>query len=216
MNEYLYVTALGKFETFMKKDIKEKRIPPKVDEDWLSAIGYTDRQNDRRFVPILKELGFISDDGKPTQRYTDYRNEGKSKDVMEESLREAYSDLFSTYPDPFNESDQNISNFMKSKKNYSQKVADLARKTFKTLASVSGIIETPEAIVKKRGSRKGGLKSDTEKADKDSSSNRIGIEPVSIVISIQLVLPNTSDRDVYSNLFSELRKFILKEKQNEP
>ena len=216
MNEYLYVTALGKFEVFMKKDIKEKKTPPKVDEDWLLGIGYTDRQNDRRFIPILKELGFISDDGKPTQRYTNYRDEGKSKEVMEEALRDAYPDLFSTYTDPFNENDQNISNFIKNKKNSSQKVADLARRTFKSLASASGIIEASEVTVKKRGSRKKEQKSDTKETPKEPTSNRIGIEPVSIVINIQLVLPNTSDRDVYSNLFSELRKFISKEKQNEP
>ena len=34
MNEYLYVTALGKFKEFMKTTLHEKKVPPKVDEDY--------------------------------------------------------------------------------------------------------------------------------------------------------------------------------------
>ena len=225
MNEYLYVTALGKFKEFMKTILHEKKVPSKVDEDWLASVGYTDKQNDRRFIPILKELGFISDGGSPTTVYSEYRDKDKSKEVMTNALKNAYPDLFSTFEDPFGESDANISNLIKNKKNYSQKVANLATRTFKTLATASGIIADTEVPIQKRSSRKEGKtkvvsrEEDKDKAkevSKESNGNPIDIEPVSIVINIQLVLPNTTDREVYSNLFSELRKFISKEKQNEP
>ena len=128
--------------------------------------------------------------------------------------------FLSVYP-----TDANISNLIKNKKNYSQKVANLATRTFKTLATASGIIADTEVPIQKRSSRKEGKtkvvsrEEDKDKAkevSKESNGNPIDIEPVSIVINIQLVLPNTTDREVYSNLFSELRKFISKEKQNEP
>jgi len=226
MNEYLYVTALGKFKDFIKTTVHKEKVPSKVDEEWLAKVGFADRQNDRRFIPILKELGFISDDGSPTQVYSDYRDKDKSKDVMMKALKDAYADLFSTYEDPFRQSDEDISNFIKNKKNYSQKVANLATRTFKTLAVASGIIEDSEVTIQKRSSRKVEKqkvvskeehKGDSKEADKESNNNNhIDIEPVSIVINIQLVLPNTTDKEVYSNLFSELRKFISKEKHNEP
>ena len=224
MNEYLYVTALGKFKEFMKTTIHEKKVPQRVDEDWLASVGYSDRQNDRRFIPILKELGFITDDGSPTTVYSDYRDKDKSKEIMMKALKDAYPELFSTYEDPFNELDTNIDNLIKNKKNCSQSLANLATRTFKTLATASGIIPDTDVTVQRRRVRKGekpkvvSRKEDNGKVkevSKESKDNSIDIEPVSIVINIQLVLPNTSDRDVYSNLFSELRKFISKEKQNE-
>lgn len=225
MNEYLYVTALGKFKEFVNTTVHKEKVPSKVDEEWLTKVGFVDTKNDKRFIPILKELGFISDDGSPTQVYSDYRDKDKSKDVMMKALKDAYADLFSTYEDPFRQSNEDISNFIKSKKNYSQKVANLATRTFKTLAVGSGIIEDSEGTIQKRGSRKGEKrkvvskeehKGDSKEADKESTNNHIDIEPISIVINIQFVLPNTTDKEMYSNLFSELRKFISKEKHNEP
>jgi hypothetical protein len=224
MNEYLYVTALGKFKEFMKTTLHEKKTPPKVDEAWLASVGYTDKQNDRRFIPILKELGFISDDGTPTEVYSEYRDKDKSKETMSKALQVAYPDLFSTYEDPFTENEDHITNLIKTKKNYSQPTAILAIRTFKALAAASGIIADTESSTQKRSSRrveKPKLISKqnsgkSEESRKDSETKPIDIDPLSIVINIQLVLPNTSDKEVYSNLFSELRKFISKEKQNEP
>ena len=224
MNEYLYVTALGKFKQFMKTTLHHKKVPTKVDEDWLSSVGYSDRANDRRFIPILRELGFISDDGTPTEVYSEYRDQNKSKEIMSKALKAAYPDLFSTYKDPFTEDEGNIINLIKIKKSYSQKTAELATRTFKVLAAVAGIIPDTESSTLKRSSRRAEKPKLTSKQNsgkseetrKDSETKPIDIDPLSIVINIQLVLPNTSDKEVYSSLFSELRKFISKEKQNEP
>ena len=223
MNEYLYVTALGKFKEFMKTTIHEKKVPTKVDEDWLASVGYTDKKNDRRFIPILKELGFISDDGTPTEAYSEYRDQNKSRETMSKALQIAYSDLFSTYEDPFTENEGNIINLIKNKKNYSQSTAILATRTFKALSAAAGIITDTDSSTQKHSSRrvekpKINRKQDSNKSEEsrnDSETKPIEIDPLSIVINIQLVLPTTSDKEVYSNLFSELRKFISKEKQNE-
>ncbi len=225
MNEYLYVTALGKFKGFMEGTIHEKKVPTRIDEEWLSSVGYTDSNNDRRFIPILRELGFIDNDGSPTEAYSEYRDKAKSKEVMTKALRDAYEELFSRYENPFTESEDNIINFIKIKKNYSQKVATLATKTFKVLAVVSGIIPESEVVTQKRSLRNEGKsrvvrreenKDKIEEVSKELNSNPIDVEPVSIAINIQLVLPNNADKNLYNDLFAELRKFISKAKQNEP
>jgi hypothetical protein len=225
MNQYLYANALGKFTEFMKTTIHEKKVPSQVDEEWLASVVYPDTQNDRRFIPILKELGFINDDLIPTTFYSDYRDKDRSKEVMMNALKNAYPDLFSSYENPFNESEDTIINFIKNKKNYSQKVARLATRTFKALAIASGIISETDGDIQKRSSRKrekskvvngGKDKGKVEEVSKESKSNPIDLEPFSIVINIQLVLPITTEKEVYSNLFSELRKFISKEEHNGP
>lgn len=223
MNEYLYATALGKFKDFMKITLHEKKVPVKIDEDWLISVGYTDTKNDRRFIPILKELGFIDDNGTPTEVYSKYRDREKSKDIMLSALKVAYPDLFSNYENPLTENDENITNFIKTKKNYSESTASLAMRTFKSLAASAGIIEDTDNIVQNRGSHKSEKPNLTNKSNnrrskqssKNSETKPTNIDPLSIVINIQLVLPSTTDKEVYSNLFSELRKFISKERENE-
>jgi superfamily II DNA or RNA helicase len=222
LNEYAYVTATGKLIAFFNKTIHDVKVPLKVDENWLATVGYTDIKNDRRLIPVLKELGFIRDDGTTTQIYIDYRDKNKSKEVMENALKGAYAELYSTYEDPFKIEDEKIINFIKTKKNSSQNTAELATKTFKGLASASGIIEN-STITKQKHPRTEKLKiskkgdiGETHNVEKEVNNSRKEVEPISITINIQFVLPTTSDREVYSSLFSELRKFISKEKQNEP
>jgi hypothetical protein len=68
-------------------------VPDKFTSGHLAGLGFRS-SNDRGFLGILKELGFLTSDGTPTQRYRDYRDRSKSKAVMAAALREAYGDLF--------------------------------------------------------------------------------------------------------------------------
>ncbi len=50
--------------------------------------------NDRLFIGILKDLGFLDTDGVPQQRYYEFHDKTRSRKVLAEAVREAYSDLF--------------------------------------------------------------------------------------------------------------------------
>ena len=43
---------------------------------------------------MLKDLGFLTEDGTPTPRYHEYRNPARSKQILADALREAYTELF--------------------------------------------------------------------------------------------------------------------------
>src|SRR6202035_2061095 len=60
----------------------------------LKGIGFTS-SNDRAVIPLLKDLGFLSESGVPTERYHAYRAGGQeAKAVLGQALLEAYQDLF--------------------------------------------------------------------------------------------------------------------------
>ena len=73
--------------------IRDGQAPDRLSNQLLKDWGFKST-NDRAFVPLLKELGFLSPDGQPTQRYLAYRDHSRSKQIMATALRETYADLF--------------------------------------------------------------------------------------------------------------------------
>jgi hypothetical protein len=67
--------------------------PERFSIKFLENLGFTST-NDRLFVSILKELGFLNADGAPQQRYFDFLDRSQSWRILADGIREMYSDLF--------------------------------------------------------------------------------------------------------------------------
>jgi Family of unknown function (DUF5343) len=50
--------------------------------------------NDRLFIGILKDLGFLNRDGAPQPRYFEFLDRSRSKLVLAAGIWEAFGDLF--------------------------------------------------------------------------------------------------------------------------
>jgi hypothetical protein len=87
-----YTLATGRIPDLFQK-IRDGQAPDQFTIQLLKDWGFSS-SNDRAALPILKALGFLTPDGKPTSLYHDYRDHSKSKAVMAQALRNAYSDIF--------------------------------------------------------------------------------------------------------------------------
>jgi hypothetical protein len=67
--------------------------PERFSIKYLEKLGFTST-NDRLFVGILKDLGFLNRDGTPQSRYFSFMDRSQSKQVVAEGIREAFADLF--------------------------------------------------------------------------------------------------------------------------
>src|SRR5437870_4852724 len=67
--------------------------PERFSLKFLENLGFTST-NDRLFIGILKDLGFLNRDGIPQQRYFEFLDPSRSKQVLADGIREAYADLF--------------------------------------------------------------------------------------------------------------------------
>lgn len=67
--------------------------PERFSQRFLEGLGFKS-SNDRLVIGVLKDLGFLDVDGKPTERYFRYLDRGQSERVLAEGIRDAYSDLF--------------------------------------------------------------------------------------------------------------------------
>lgn len=67
--------------------------PERFSLKFLENLGFTST-NDRLFIGILNDLGFLTQDGQPTPRYFDFLDRSRSKVVVAEGIRDPFSDLF--------------------------------------------------------------------------------------------------------------------------
>jgi hypothetical protein len=109
--------------------IRDGQAPERFTHQLLKDWGFKST-NDRAFIGLLKELGFLSPDGQPTQRYLAYRDHSRSKQIMATASREAYADLFLIKEHPSANDKATIEGKFKSFHNTSDNVANLMAKTF--------------------------------------------------------------------------------------
>jgi hypothetical protein len=54
--------------------IQEAGAPPRFSNEFLkNSLGFAS-SNDRGVIAVLKQLGFLSNDGTPSQRYNEFRS----------------------------------------------------------------------------------------------------------------------------------------------
>lgn len=175
-------------------------VPPKVDKTYLDSIGLKAAE-DKRIVRVLKLIGFLSDKGVPTDYYKGFRTESERAGIMGKAVKQAYGDLFGTYPDAQRRDPEALSDFFAGKTTASKQVQEAMVRTFKTLCTYADFEAGEKAV--------------ETAVDEETpvSLPQIGRESVagveSLHINIQLQLPVTTEKGVYEALFSAMRKYIL-------
>ncbi len=199
-----YVLATNRVPDIFSK-IRDGQAPERFTQQLLKDWGFGST-NDRAFVPLLKALGFLTADGKPTQRYHDYRDHSRSKQAMAEALREAYGDIFLIKEHPANSDRTAIEGKFKSFHNASDNVAGLMAKTFLALLPLADFLSKSGAPAKS---------SDVVAQVKTESLPITSGQGNSVLsglhYNIQIHLPATKDVEVYNAIFKSLREHLLEQ-----
>lgn len=199
-----YVLPTNRIPDILAK-IRDGQAPERFTHQLLKDWGFSST-NDRAFIPLLKALGFLTPDGKPTQRYSDYRDHSRSKQVLAEAQREAYGDLFliKEHPTP---ADRNaIVGKFKSFHNASDHVAGLMGKTFLGLLQLADLSANSPAIAPPAPQQ---AEAPVTNEERRTSSLQGGV--AGLHYNIQVHLPATKDVEVYNAIFKSLREHLLNE-----
>jgi len=203
----VYTQVYGQIPEFFQK-IQEGQAPANFTQQHLKDIGFAST-NHRAFIPILKALGFLSPSGAPTSRYHAYRDKSQARQIMGETIKEAYSDLFLIKSHPKDSDKDLIEGKFKSAHNAKDRPAELMAKTFFGLLALADIdhsskpskkIEEPEA--------------EAQPAQPAATLNTAIQLPSSTVnpslhYNIQIHLPATKDIEVYNSIFKSLKEHLL-------
>lgn len=192
--------------------VLDAQPPERFSIKFLENLGFTST-NDRLFIGILKELGFLNADGVPQQRYFDFMDRSQSRQVVAAGIRDAYSDLFAVNTKANELSATDVKNKLRTlyagKK--TDNVIDRVAKTFSALceyAEFSQAVASPAPPPKEAGEPEK-LESPHQRRP-DAGIQQVGqaISLDSLQYHINIVLPETRDQAVYDAIFRSLRDHL--------
>jgi Family of unknown function (DUF5343) len=198
-----YVQGYGKIPELFGR-IRDAQAPEQFTHQLLKDWGFSS-SNDRQFLQLLKALGFLSPDGKPTSRYLAYRDHSRSRSVMAEALREAYQDIFLIKATPAKDDRQAIEGKFRSYHNASERVAQLMTTTFLALLSLADVATVPKPIEEK----KLGVAIPKDDRKEESEGGNQQLRPPGLHYNIQIHLPATKDVEVYNAIFKSLKEHLF-------
>lgn len=134
-NAYLVTTK--NLEAFLNA-VQSAKAPERFNNKFLTQLDFTS-SNDRLFIGLFKALGMIDESGVPTKRYYAYLDQGESRKVLAEAIREAYEDLFAVNKKANDLSVDEIKNKLKTltQGQKSENVVGLMAATFKALCALA-------------------------------------------------------------------------------
>lgn len=198
--------------------IQSAGTPPKFTHDFLkSTLGFGS-SNDRAIIKILRQLGFLTADGTPTQRYNDYRG-AQPRRVLAQGLREGWPELFLADERVYEKSKSQLQAIAKNLTGAGDSAAAKMASTFHTLAEKADwavptepvkAVETgkPDEEPVSEATSDGGNRN--EGNGRGSSS---GVGPGAGLFQlhhdIHIHLPPTNDVSVYRAIFQAIKVELM-------
>jgi hypothetical protein len=177
--------------------------------------------NDRLFIGILKDLGFLNRDGAPQRRYFDFLDRTQSKTILAEGIRDAFSELFAvnTKANEFtvDQAKNKLRTLFGGKK--TPLVIGKIANTFRALCDYADFSSPKKESERKDEKPVGGGDGKGEGADKEKSQSgkvlaprpgetRREIDISALQYHVNIVLPATPDQAVYDAIFRSLRDHL--------
>ncbi|WP_198400234.1 DUF5343 domain-containing protein [Bradyrhizobium pachyrhizi] len=200
-----YVLPTNRIPDLLRK-IQDGQVPARFTIQLLKDWGFTST-NDRAFIPLLKAIGFLTADGTPTQRYSEYRDHSQSKQVLGQAIREAYSDIFLIKEHPTTADRSAIEGKFKSYHNASDNIAALMTRTFFGLLSQADISASPRQSIKIELPPENDVREESFQGE--SVAKSMSSLSRSLHYNIQIHLPATKDVEVYNSIFKSLKEHLV-------
>lgn len=207
----LYVQANHQLPKLFDK-IRSAKTPEKFSVKILKEWGFSSSAH-LAFIPLLKELGFLTTDGIPTTRYLEFQETPESSSVLGEALRDAYMEIFIMSANPQDLDYSIVQTRFQQVHNGTVREAKLMAETFFELLRISNPVpmEAPQTASRRSGSGSKGLKqADRLEEKKEALKEQLKAFSSSIPVPIQIHLPDTRDIEVFDAIFKSLKKHFTK------
>jgi len=211
-----YLTSVKNLEGILNA-MASGQAPAKFTQGFLEGLGFKSN-SDRLIIGVLKELGFLTPSGEPTERYFAFLDQTRSGEVLAEALEDAYADLYQLKRRAHELSRNDLKNKIKtiSRGQLSDSVLDKTAMTFKALGNLADF----DALEKRKAGEitaaseqppattdGAGAAPEAEKPPRPRSpgGQRLG----GLVYEIRIQLPESRDQAVYDALFRSLREHLV-------
>lgn len=202
---YPYIISNNKIEPILTR-IRSAARPERFSYDLLKKWGFT-ASNDRAMVGVLKGLGFLNDNGTPTDYYDRLRDPTDWRYVLAERIQSLYADLYATDTSIHSAVEDEIRGAISRLTGKDDAMVGRYFATFKALASLAKFEPKPARALA------------SEEREVEAPSVRKAVEqPVAahaeleprrrpdFHYNIQIHLPVTTDISVYNAIFRSLKE----------
>ncbi len=193
--------------------IQGAEAPERFSIRFLQALGFTS-STDRLIIGVLKDLGFLNDDGVPQERYYQFLDRDVSSYVLAEGIRAAYSGLFAVNKEAHKLDADGAFNKLRTLYKGAKKDGLIKRiaSTFVGLCEIANFSKRraptqakPTEKTKDQG------KGENQGSEKEASSppaekQLVGLD--SLQYHINIVLPESRDQAVYDAIFKSMRDHL--------
>ena len=211
MADFAYAMGTGKISALFDK-IHDVGMPTgKVTNAWLGQAGFSS-SNDRRLLAVLRQVGFLDASGSSTDVWKKYRaaNATDRKKVLADAIREGYKLLYDMYPNAHARSDGELESFFRGHVTAGSQVLAKTMQTFKALASIADFDGVGAPTTAAAPIREKEIPASEVPAHLPTVNKAVGrAADMSVVINIQLAVPETKDAKVYDAFFESLKKHLL-------
>lgn len=199
--DFAYMTSAKNLKPIMER-IQGAGTPPKFTHDFLKSLGFTS-STDRPIITVLKNLGFLTADGVPTERYNAYRDTSRSGQALAEGLRDGWSAVFLADQKAHERSTTQLTELFKSVSGKGEAVARKMATTFKALSDMGDWTVVPAHTTATAAP----LPPEPEVEESPSEPHQR--TRVALHHDVHVHLPATSDVSVYTAIFRALRAELL-------
>ncbi len=194
----------------------DAQAPERFSVKFIENLGFTST-NDRLFIGILKDLGFLNRDGAPQARYFEFLDRSRSKGVVADGIRDAFADIFAinTRANEMNADDvkNKLRTLFAGKK--TDLVIDRIAKTFKALceygdfSTAASSKDSPPNPAHPNPANPSTPQKEKSAPSGDEHKQQSGkISVSSLQYHMNIVLPDTRDQAVYDAIFKSLREHL--------
>lgn len=208
MTEYPYMMSNNKISSILD-NIKSAAKPPKFTHEFLKKIGFSST-NDRAIIPLLKRLGFLTEDGTPTPFYDELRDATQHQFILADRIKALYQELFQINTNIHSASEAEVKGAISRVTGKDETTVGRYFNTFKTLVGLarfdgSGSTAPVELPQKSKLPPNEPANQEEQKFQKNIKSNP------QFHYNIQIHLPATTDISVYNAIFKSLKENLLYE-----
>ncbi len=196
MIEYPYMLSNNKIKAIITK-IQQAARPTKFTIEFLRSLGFTST-NDRAFIPLVKKLGFLMEDGTPTSLYDQLKDSTSTAKVLALQIKTFYSELYTINTEIHNAPESEIKGAISR---VTGKDEEGVARIFNTFKALCAIADFNAVVVEKKEEKNVEIVTPQEPAN-ISRRNEFHY-------NIQIHLPATNDISVYNAIFKSLKDNLL-------
>lgn len=197
-SSFSYTSVPNSLRKFLR-GVPNRGVPSKVDTNHLKSIGLKE-QNDSSIIRVLKFVGLLNGDGSPSDAYRGFRDKGKGPVLLAKEIRQAYKELFETYPEAYSETDENLRNFFTGKTSLGKAAISFIVGTFKVLCEFADFAATSA------------VPDGTNTVVPTAAAAGVIAQPTAteIHLNLQIHLPDSTDPNTYDVIFAAINRHLGK------